>query len=248
MVGQFLELSVRATDIIESLAFYKTLGFSELQSGDVWPHKYAVVSDGHLCIGLHDRELEESALTFVHRDLARHARAMSDHGFDFNLLRIDTDVFNELGLRDRDGHMISMIEARTFTPPDEDVEKSMCGEWFELSLPAKDAMRAGRFWAPLAPVMIELREEPTPHLRFDAGGMPLGLSEHRALRTPAPCFVCDDLTSVLADVETHGLNIDTNPEYESSFISIQAPEGTTLYLFERDFLTVEAASQNSTPG
>jgi hypothetical protein len=236
MLGQFLEFSVHAPDIIESLAFYKTLGFSELEAGDVWPHKYAVVSDGKLCIGLHDRAFEEPTLTFVHRDLAKHARAMSDHGFDFNLLKIDTDVFNELGLRDRDGNMISMIEARTFTPPHEDVGPSMCGRWFELSLAAKDAMRAGRFWAPLAPAMLELREEPTAHLRFDAAGMPLGLSEHSALRQPSPCFVCEDLTSVLADVERHGLNIDTNPRYESSFMSIRAPEGTTLYLFEADFL------------
>ena len=239
MLGQFLEFSVYAPDIIEALAFYKTLGFSELQSGDIWPHKYAVVSDGKLCIGLHDRPLEEPALTFVHRDLATHARAMSDHGFDFCLLKIDNDVFNELGFRDLDGHMISLIEARTFTPPDEDVDESICGEWFELSLPAKDAMRAGRFWAPLAPAMIELREEPTPHLRFDAAGMPLGLSEHNALKQPSLCFVCGDLSSVLSDVERHGLNIDTNPRYESAFVSIEAPEGTTLYLFEADFLAAD---------
>jgi hypothetical protein len=239
MLGKFLEFSVHAPDIIESLAFYKTLGFSELQSGDVWPHKYAVVSDGHLCIGLHAHKFEEPTLTFVHRDLARHARAMSDHGFEFELLKIDNDVFNELGFRDPDGHLISMIEARTFTPAPEDVEKSICGTWFELSLPARDATRAGRFWAPLAPAMIELREEPTPHLRFDAAGMPLGLSEHYALRQPSPCFVCDDLTSVLADVERHGLEIVTNPGYESSFVSIEAPEGTTLYLFESDFLAAD---------
>ncbi len=239
MLGQFLEFSVHSPDIIESLVFYKTLGFSELESGDVWPHKYAVVGDGKLCIGLHDREVDESTLTFVHRDLAKHARAMSDHGFDFDFLRVDTDVFNELGFRDSDGHMINMIEARTFSPAEEDVEESICGNWFEISLPAKDAMRAGRFWAPLAPAMIEHREEPTPHLRFDAAGIPLGLSEHAALKTPSPCFVCDDLTSVLADVERHGLEIDTNPRYESSFVSIQAPEGTTLYLFEVDFLAAQ---------
>jgi hypothetical protein len=239
VLGQFLEFSVQTPDIIESLAFYKTLGFSELEIGDVWPHKYAVVSDGHLCIGLHDRPLEAPTLTFVHRDLAKLARAMSDHGFDFDVMRIDHDVFNELGFRDRDGNLISMIEARTFSPPDEDVGRSICGDWFELSLPAKDAMRAGRFWAPLAPIMIELREEPAPHLRFDAAGMSLGLSEHNALEQPAPCFVCDDLTSVLADVETHGLNIDTNPRFESSFVSIRTPEATKLYLFESDFLATE---------
>lgn len=236
MLGEFLEISVQAPDILESLRFYRVLGFSELEVGDVWPYKYAVVSDGELCIGLHDRAVDGPTLTFVHRDLAQHARAMSDHGFDFDLLKIDSDVFNELSFCDRDGHMISMIEARTFSPAAEDVEKSICGDWFEMSLPARDAMSAGRFWAPLAPVMLELREEPTPHLRFAAAGMSLGLSEHKALRKPSPCFICDDLTSVLADVERHGLNIDTNPEYESAFLSIEAPEGTTLYLFEADFL------------
>ena len=239
MLGEFLEVSVQTPDILESLGFYKALGFSELEVGDIWPHKYAVVSDGHLCIGLHDRDVDGPTLTFVHRDLARHARAMSDHGFEFNLLKIDDDVFNELGFCDHDGHMIRMIEARTFSPATEDVEKSICGDWFEMSLPARDAMDGGRFWAPLAPVMLELREEPTPHLRFDAAGMSLGLSEHKALKKPSPCFACHDLTSVLADVERHGLNTDTNPEYESAFLSIEAPEGTTLYLFEADFLAPE---------
>jgi hypothetical protein len=239
LLGEFLEISVQTPDILESLGFYKALGFSELEVGDIWPHKYAVVSDGHLCIGLHDRDVDGPTLTFVHRDLARHARAMSDHGFEFNLLKIDNDVFNELGFCDHDGHMIRMIEARTFSPATEDVEKSICGDWFEMSLPARDAMGGGRFWAPLAPVMLELREEPTPHLRFDAAGMSLGLSEDKALRKPSPCFACHDLTSVLADVERHGLNIDTNPEYESAFLSIEAPEGTTLYLFEADFLAPE---------
>ncbi len=239
MLGEFLEISVQTPDILESLGFYKALGFSELVVGDIWPHKYAVISDGRLCIGLHDRDVDGPTLTFVHRDLARHARAMSDHGFDFTLLKIDSDVFNELAFRDHDGHMIRMIEARTFSPAAEDVEKSICGDWFEMSLPARDAMGGGRFWAPLAPVILELREEPTPHLRFDAAGMSLGLSEHKALRRPSPCFVCDDLTSVLADVERHGLNIDTNPEYESAFLSIEAPEGTTLYLFESDFLAAD---------
>ena len=56
MLGRFLEFSVRAEDILESLAFYKALGFTELAIGDVWKHKYAVVSDGDICIGLHDRE------------------------------------------------------------------------------------------------------------------------------------------------------------------------------------------------
>ncbi len=58
-LGRYLELSVRTTDIIDSLGFYKLLGFTELEIGDVWSHKYAVISDGVLCIGLHDKDFEE---------------------------------------------------------------------------------------------------------------------------------------------------------------------------------------------
>ena len=69
MLGKFLELSVHAPDILESLGFYKSIGFTELETGDVWPHGYAVVSDGDICIGLHDLVFDSPALTFVQQDL-----------------------------------------------------------------------------------------------------------------------------------------------------------------------------------
>ena len=46
MLGRFLEFSVQTGDIIDSLGFYKLLGFHEIEIGDVLQHKYAVVSDG----------------------------------------------------------------------------------------------------------------------------------------------------------------------------------------------------------
>ena len=72
-LGRFLEVSVQTADVPESLNWYKMLGFAELTTGDMWSHKYAVVSDGVLCIGLHDREFDSPAITFVQPDLARHA-------------------------------------------------------------------------------------------------------------------------------------------------------------------------------
>ena len=119
LLGRFLEISIQTDDIIESLGFYRLLGFQELTVGEVWNHKYTVVSDGVLNIGLHEGKFDRTALTFVHHDLARQARSMSDHGFDFRFLKIDSDVFNEIGFLDRDKNLIAMIEARTFSPADE---------------------------------------------------------------------------------------------------------------------------------
>ncbi len=236
LLGHFLEFSIHTSNIIESLGFYKLLGFEELEIGDVWSHKYAVVSDGELNIGLHDGKFERPALTFVHQDLARQARSMSDHGFDFRYLKVDEDVFNELAFFDRDKNMITMIEARTFSPADEDTDDSLCGSCFEVSLPVKDAVRAARFWAPLAPELLRLREEPTTHMRFNAAEMSLGLSESIALNGPSLCFRCDDKDAVWTAIAQHGFAFKEFPGFEGAFMALQAPEGTMLYLFKEDFL------------
>ena len=236
MLGRFLEFSVHAPDILESLGFYKLLGFVEQESGDVWSHKYAVISDGNVCIGLHEEEIASPAVTFVQADLAKRARSMSDHGFDFTLLKIGQEEFNQLVLKDRDSNNLWMLEARTFSRPDEDTEDSLCGNWFEVTLPTRDAMHGGRFWAPLAPKVLDLREEPTTHMRFDAGGISLGLSESIALDGPSLCFKCYDKDLLSAQIENQGLKHKNFPGFEGAFVELEAPEGTKLYVFDADFL------------
>lgn len=234
--GRFLEFSVRTPNILDSLGYYKTLGFTELEIGDVWPHKYAVVSDGLLCIGLHDRDFDAPAISFVQPDLARHARSMTDHGFEFGFMRLDEDEFNELGLADRDGHRVTMLEARTFSAGDEFDNDSLCGMWFEVTLPVRDAVRSARFWASVAPTLLRMREEPTTHMRFDAGGAALGLSESIALNGPSLCFRCHDKDALAAMIEKHGLPHEKFPGFEGAFVALKAPEGTMLYAFDEDFL------------
>ena len=235
-IGVFLEFGVRTTDILASLSFYKSLGFTELESGDVFAHKYAVVSDGELNIGLHDTEFDSPAVTFVQPDLAAHARSMADHGFDFTHMRLDEDVFNELSFKDRDGHTVMMVEARTFHMSEEAEQDSLCGSWFELTLPVRDTVRAAAFWAPIAPTMLEMREEPTVHMRFDAAGVALGLSESIALEAPSLCFRCPDRGALMALLEQRGFEYEKFPGFEGAFVAIRAPEGTMLYAFDEDFL------------
>ena len=235
-LGRFLEFSARTPDILDSLGYYKMLGFSELEIGDVWSHKYAVVTDGVLCIGLHDRVFDAPTISFVQQDLAKRARAMTDHGFDFSFMRLDEDVFNELGLADRDGHGVTMLEARTFTGGDEFDNDSACGTWFELSLPVRDAVHSARFWASVAPNLLRVREEPTTHMRFDIDGAALGLSESIALNSPSLCFRCQDKEALLALIDKHGLPHEKFPGYEGAFVALKAPEGTMLYAFDEDFL------------
>lgn len=235
-IGRFLEFSVRTPDILDSLLFYKTLGFVELEIGEVWSHKYAVISDGELNIGLHDCEFDAPTITFVQQDLAKHARSMNDHGFEFSYMQLNEDTFNELSFPDRDGHKITMLEARTFHLSDETANNSMCGRWFELTLPVKEALSAAQFWAPIAPTLLEIREEPTTHMRFEADGVPLGLSESIAVTAPSLCFKCPDRHGLMKLIEQQGMSFEKFPGFEGAFVAIRAPEGTTLFVFEEDFL------------
>jgi hypothetical protein len=235
-IGRFLEFSVRTADILESLHFYKTLGFVELEIGDVWSHKYAVISDGELNIGLHEREFDAPALTFVQQDLAKHAISMTDHGFVFSYMQLDEDSFNELRFADRDGHAITMLEARTFHASEEPDRDSILGSWLELTLPVQDALHAAQFWAPIAPTLLEMREEPTVHMRFDADGAPLGLSESIALSGPSLSFKCPDRHNLMEMLGHSGIECEKFPGFEGAFVAIKAPEGTMLYAFEEDFL------------
>ena len=133
MLGRWLEYSVHCSDILESLGFYRALGFTEVDTGDVWPHGYAVVSDGFLCIGLHARGFDSPALTFVQPELGHRARAMQKHGFEFSLMKLDADVFNDLPFNVTGGISVVMNEARSFTRPVEEASDSACGVFFELT-------------------------------------------------------------------------------------------------------------------
>ena len=105
-----------------------------------------------------------------------------------------------------------------------------------MTLPVRDAIRAARFWAPVAHVLTDMREEPTTHMRFDAGGIPLGLSESIAVEAPSLCFKCRDKEMLKTVAEQRGLPFEKFPGFEGAFGAIRAPEGTMLYVFHEDFL------------
>ena len=72
MLGRFLEFSIATPDIRASLEFYGKLGFSQAQVGEAWAHPYAVVTDGRVCLGLHEELIPAPSLTFVKPNLLKY--------------------------------------------------------------------------------------------------------------------------------------------------------------------------------
>ncbi len=182
MLGRFLEFSIATPDIRASLDFYSRLGFSQAQVGEAWTHPYAVVTDGRIYLGLHQEFVPAPAITFVKPDLLRHSSALERLGLQFEFRRLGNDVFNELGWLDPSGHLIRLVEARTFSPSKRLAsDTSLCGYFLEIALPAASRDEAKDFWEKFGFVGID-----EPDAASASRLLHQRLGRHRTLRTRAP--------------------------------------------------------------
>jgi hypothetical protein len=147
-IGNFLELSVATEDIRESADFWARLGLSAAVTGDTWRHRYAVFTDGGLFLGVHEYAFESPAFTFVCPGLAARLPALADAGADFVFAKTSDEEFNEAGFRDPDGHMVALLEARTFSEPHAP-PPPLTGPFAHFALTSPHVEGSLEFWAGL---------------------------------------------------------------------------------------------------
>jgi catechol 2,3-dioxygenase-like lactoylglutathione lyase family enzyme len=234
MLGRFLEIGIATTDIRASVEFYERLGFTQAQTGDTWPHPYGVLTDGRVCIGLHQGRLDSPALTFVHPGVANYLSALQRLDIEPYTTNISGEVFNEVGFRDPAGQPVRLLEARTFSPSDRSpLEPSRCGAFRALSMPAADFEPARSFWEALGFVAGEPATRPYPHLPLSSGDFALAM--HRPHFAAEPLLVFHDpamperiarlreLAPYPLEPPPRGLDVRGNA-------LLRAPEGTALLL------------------
>jgi len=233
MLGRFLEFSLAAPDIQASLDFYTGLGFSAAEVGDAWPHPYAVVTDGRICLGLHQEAIPAPSLTFVKPDLLKHLDGLEQKGIEFEFRRLGNDVFNEVGWLDPSGQLVRLVEARTFSPSKRLAnDTSRCGYFLEIAVPAPDRELAKAYWEDFGFVGMD---EPgdLPHIACTSDFIDLGLYHPADLRRPTLRFEVDDVGGTIAHLADKG--IEPNGELPPGLRSVPAvvlvaPEGTHLLL------------------
>ena len=146
MLGRFLEISIHTPAILESLAFYEGLGFSQANVNETWKHPYAVVTDGRVTLGLHAYTFPSPSLTYVQPDLAMHIGELDALGLDWLFRKLELDEFNEAGFRDPEGQVLTLLEARTYSPTQRRSHETSQLGWFEeFALPVADRPQAQRF-------------------------------------------------------------------------------------------------------
>jgi catechol 2,3-dioxygenase-like lactoylglutathione lyase family enzyme len=233
-LGRFLEISIATPVIRESLEFYEALGFVQAAVGETWSHPYAVVTDGHLFIGLHGRDLPSPSLTFVLPELQLGVGRLKERGVTLEEEHFGDEVFNQAQLRDPGGLSVTLIEARTFSPPQLDTPiESACGYFSELGIPARAAAEARAFWESIGFVALDEDAQPFPRTPLVSDGIDLALYRTRALRHPVLTFEDGNMSERLARLRARGVQVsDEMPDTldEAGNGVLVAPEGTRLLL------------------
>jgi catechol 2,3-dioxygenase-like lactoylglutathione lyase family enzyme len=234
VLGRFLEYSVAAPDIQASLDFYTRLGFSQAEVGETYAHPYAVVTDGRICIGLHEAPMPAPALTFVKPGLLKHLGEFEKLGIEFEFRHLGNDVFNEVGWFDASGDLIKLVEARTFSPSKRAANDiSRCGYFLEVALPIADRATANSLWESFGFVGIDEPEDRLPHISCTSDTIGVGLYDPAGLRRACLRFEVDDVGGTIAHLAERG--ISTSGELPPALRAVPAamlaaPEGTLLLI------------------
>lgn len=236
MIGRFLEIGIATPDIRASVEFYERLGFTQAQTGDIWSHPYGVLTDGRLCLGLHQSRLDSPALTFVRPGVESQLATLERLGIEPSTVNIGGEVFNEVGFRDPAGQPVRLLEARTYSPSDRSaLEPSRCGTFRGLSMPAADFEPARSFWEALGFVAGEPEARPYPHLRLAGEGIDLALHRPQLCAEPLLAFGDPAMPERIARLRELALcPLEPPPRGLDARGNalLRAPEGTALFLLE----------------
>jgi catechol 2,3-dioxygenase-like lactoylglutathione lyase family enzyme len=233
LLGKFLEVSVHAPDVAESLAFYESLGFVQAETGEAWPHPYAVVTDGRLFIGLHQHPIASPALTWVLPDLAQHVAALQALGIEFEFARLGEAAMHQIGFRDTSGQMITVIEARTFSPPALAPSfETQLGYFEEFVIPTRELERGSGFWDRLGLIAFDPEYEPLRRVAVASRDLNLGLYD-AGLPSAMLAFSDSAMAQRIVTLRDRGLRFaahvpDRLDPVENAVL--QTPEGTLLLL------------------
>ncbi|HEX6929575.1 MAG TPA: hypothetical protein VF267_10015 [Gammaproteobacteria bacterium] len=223
-----------SADVLESLRFYERLGFTQVPVNDTWTHPYGVVTDGRCFIGIHGYPFAGPSLTFVAPGLRNRVEALEGAGAQFEFLKLGDDEFHELGFLAPDDQMVTLLEARTFSPPDtRNCRDSELGFFAEYRIPVDDRDAAQKQWRRFG--LLESEPVDAFHDTVSAccTGLNIGLTEARRVRRPLLVFHAAGLPERLDRLAARGILPARQPEGRNAQAAdIVAPEGTAILVID----------------
>jgi catechol 2,3-dioxygenase-like lactoylglutathione lyase family enzyme len=236
LLGTFHEVSIASSDVRAAVEFYERLGFRQASTNDILTHPYGVLSDGRLCIGLHQRPGPSPVLSFVRPGIAASLGEFERAGIELGTVHVGEEVFNEVAFTDPFGTHVAVLEARTYSPlPDEHSGISQCGDFAEVSVPVNDFAAAQAFWEPLGFVAAEETQVPYPHLVLTSDHLDLAFHRSSLCDRPMLVFHAADMRARIAHLKSSGLPLTAVPgAARDSAAFLTDSERTPLLLLEAE--------------
>lgn len=235
MLGNFLEISIQTADILASLDFYLRLGFEPAPvNNDIWTHPYAVLSDGHVYLGLHQYAFPSPSLTFVQPNLRSRMPDFEALGIQFEFRKLGDDQFNEAGFYAPDHQMITLLEARSCSALSSRVTGCLCGYFDEYRMHVHDPKTSRRFWETLGLIVSEPEGAHAHSVRLATGGLNLGLQKSATPVRPSLVFLHDRPESLAEQLLQRNILVTPASAPQDAGISLTAPEGTQLLIMGND--------------
>lgn len=237
MLGDFLEISVSTAEILVAVEFYQRLGFHSASVGETWRHPYAVMTDGRIALGLHRYAFPSPALTFVLPDLRANLGNFAAAGIEFAFCKTADDEFNEAGFTAPDQQMITLLEARTYSPLRTANSASICGYFLEYRIGVSDCESSQRFWETLGLVTATAHPAPAPapYAQLARSGLNLGLQRRDPRSLPQLVFIHDRPDALVSLLEARAIPFRRGQDHDAaSLIQITAPDGLEILIRDRE--------------
>ena len=178
MLGQLLEFAVHAPRSVATLELYEDLGFQSLFVAETPGAPFAALWDGRVTIGLHDEDVDGIVPTFARADLKAHVRALRHLGVALEVVELGADQFHRVAFRDPCGRLVTLVEARTFSPaPRAGARVSALGSFLEWSVATRDVAEAEAFWTTLGLKRTAASEAPHRSVQLAGHGLVVGFHE-----------------------------------------------------------------------
>lgn len=240
-LGKAVQINVGVSDLKQSLAFYRQLGFQHIDESDD-PYPWARLTDGQNLLLLNQDGNIYIGLVYFSKDAARRIAKMEGKGIEFIQRREqDGQLFMAIFVGPG-GLVVGLINHDpTGMPEPGGIPKSRCGTFGEFAITVDDFQKASDFWRDFGFVTLHESLNPYPWGILSDEMMILGLHQtgdeesEFAFSGPAITYFASDMADRIAELKENGIifaNEMPDEEGRVNNATLHGPDGELLFLFE----------------
>lgn len=236
-LGDVVQISIGVPDLAEAVAFYETLGFTQIATNqEPWP--WAQFSDGRNLILLNQDGNIYTGLNYFSTNVAEKVAAIEAQGVSFFHKQQHNGHIHSAIFGDSNGLMVGLINHEAAEMPHPTgFPLCHCGKFGELAVAVKDFAEAAAFWQQFGFEPTHTSNEPYPWGIFSDDKIVLGLHESAELSetSPALTYFAPDMTERIERVRKAGISFASEMPDEEGVVhsaTLKGTGGESIFMFE----------------